>query len=414
MQDGDVFELRARGIDVHGQVGAWTRWIQVIQDLMPPVVTLSAETGEALSDGVVGLNETVFKGVLVDNTLVAGVDICRSVDGVESCTAAQFSPDGETIPQTTFVYDDVPSVPLLLGAETPCDPGSALIRTFVVKEAFTIAGVDVGLSIAHPYRGDVRAWLVAPSGSWVNLTYSGTPADDINVLFDDSGVVPLARDTGDHISTAPFYTRIRRPYQPLTVLDGESAEGYWHLVLCDTYPQLDNGAYQRSRLILTSNGVPQQTRAVWTNALTGLGGSDGLTHTVKLYGIDSVGNRTSVKQALNLSFMADLVAPKIIADQVLTVIPHMGSHIVLTGAISDGTGISAFLLHTQTPEGGVTTEHLSRQSDGTWSAFLSPTMEGTYTLNLYAADIAGNGRTLGPFYVTFWLNQFYLPLVSKP
>lgn len=412
MQDGDVFELRARGIDIHGQVGAWTRWIQVTQDLIPPVVALSVETVEALSDGVIGSEETVFRGTLTDNTLVAGVDICRSVDGVETCAAAQFAPD-ESVPQTTFVYDDVPSTPLIVGAKTSCDPASTLIRTFSVKEAFTVAGVDVGLSIAHPYRGDVRTWLVAPSGSWVNLTYSGTAADDINVLFDDGASMPLAQDAGDHLGAAPFYTRLRRPYQPLTSLEGEFAQGYWHLVVCDAYPAQDDGTYLRSQLILTSNAVPQQTRAVWVNDMRALAGSDGHTHTVTLYGIDSVGNRTPVQQALTFSFRADLIAPKITATQIVTVIPHMGTHVVLTGTITDGTGISTFLLHGQTPDGNAFTEYLSWQPAEPWSALLSPTSAGIYTLNLYATDVAGNVRTEGPFYVTYALNHFYFPLIIK-
>ncbi len=413
LQDGDVLQLRARGTDSHGNIGAWTRWISVTQDLTPPELALSAATSRALADGVLGPDELALKGTLTDNTLVASVEACRSAGGVETCSPVPFTRDAATTPQTTFVYDDVPATPLPMGALTPCDPGGTLIRTFAVKESFAVAGVEVGLNVDHDDRADVRAWLVSPSGSWISLAYGGTPAHNLNALLVDAAAIPLIDDTGDHLTSAPFYTLARRPRQPLTLFDGEPAQGYWHLVLCEATSAEADGAYRRSRLILTSDTVPQQTQGAWVYRVPASTAGDGVSHSVRFYGLDSVGNRTSGNEALAITYRVDTVAPSITATQVATAIPHLGTHPVLVGKVSDGEGIGSLLLHVQTPGGAVYTEHLSREADGKWSASLSPSMPGVYTLNVYATDLVGNTRSIGPYDVTVFLNQVFLPFIAK-
>ncbi|MCZ7568702.1 MAG: proprotein convertase P-domain-containing protein [Ardenticatenaceae bacterium] len=74
--EGAVYRLRARGTDEHGQTAPdWSNWLEFTVDATPPVLTLDAATEAALSDGLIGPDETTLSGELADNRLVSGVEV---------------------------------------------------------------------------------------------------------------------------------------------------------------------------------------------------------------------------------------------------------------------------------------------------------------------------------------------------
>lgn len=412
--DGTAFNLRARGVDSHGQVGEWTKWIAMTQDIAPPEITLDTATQDALSDGVLGAAETTLRGSLRDNMLVQSVEVCRESAGGEACLPVQFQTNAGTIPQTTFIYEDIPAAPLPLGAAQACEPGQARIRTFYVEDSLTVAGLSVGLNLDHPYRADVNAWLVAPSGAWVYLLGSGTAADNYDVLLDDASIEPAALDRGSHRTTLPLFDNVRRPIQPLSTLNGEQAQGYWNLVMCDAYAVADDGQYNRGRLTLVADTVPQETRGSWQYALPSSVANDHYTHTLTFYGLDAAGNRTSEAQALKLTFHVDTIGPVVTPTQVLTTAPLDSVSEVLAGTIADGGGVGQILVWVQTPAGALYTAYASIDNENKWSFTLEPTLSGVYTLQLFATDQAGNTSTAGPFQIlaqSTLRHKAYLPLV---
>jgi subtilisin-like proprotein convertase family protein len=411
-QDGAVFQIRARGTDILRQAGAWTRWLSFTQDLTPPALTLGTATQRALADGVIGPDETVFVGDLSDNRLVGGVEMCDVSSGITVCHPhpVPFVADAGTIPQTMFIYDDVPAMPLPLGASQTCEQGRQLVRTFVVSESFDVAGIQVGLNIGHPYRADVSAWLVAPSGATVKLLQGGAQASNYDLLLSDSAALAAAQDRGDHVTAPPLYNQARRPYELLDLLNGEAARGEWRLILCDAYPETDDGLYLRSRLILTADTLPQDSQGTWRYALAGVSASDNITRALAFHGRDSVGNRTT----LNLTFRVDTVAPVVTVTRAASTAVLGVAATVLEGEVRDGDQVGQVLVQVQTPAGGSYSDHASLPEEGSWLYTLDPRHSGTYTLRVRATDRVGNSRTVGPFQIVVRAEYHtYLPLISK-
>lgn len=138
-------------------------------------------------------------------------------------------------------------------AANPCT-GTPLVRTIFVADSFTIADLDVGLTIDHTWRLDTRAMLQAPSGTSVVLLNdsdgAGPQLDRYNVRLDDEGS-PLVNtgSHGDDPATPQFVSRVQ-PNNPLDAFDGQNAQGTWTLSLCDVYPA-DNGTFQAAELFFS-------------------------------------------------------------------------------------------------------------------------------------------------------------------
>jgi uncharacterized repeat protein (TIGR01451 family) len=132
-----------------------------------------------------------------------------------------------------------------------------LVRNFTVSTSFVVADVDIGLFMAHDWRGDVRAILQSPAGTRVQVINGNTnnSADNINVLLSDehSGQVGGASHTAnDQLTPAPPpYQRNLLPNNLLNAFDGQNANGTWRLEICDTFPSADNGTFNRADLYLT-------------------------------------------------------------------------------------------------------------------------------------------------------------------
>ena len=152
--------------------------------------------------------------------------------------------------QTTTSYSNTTTGTI---SETATACTSPMIRNFTVAATAQVTDVNIGVQFTHTYRGDVRATLVSPTGTVVNLiTNIGTSADHLNVLFDDSAAASITtHTTNDNTTAAPPYQRTFRPEGSLASFNGQSSAGTWQLTICDSLNG-DNGAFTRADLMLAT------------------------------------------------------------------------------------------------------------------------------------------------------------------
>lgn len=152
--------------------------------------------------------------------------------------------------QTTTSYSNTVSGTISETA-TPCT--APTVRNFTVASNAQITDVDIGVQLSHTYRGDLRATLVSPGGTVVNLiTNVGTSADNLNVLFDDGAAASIStHSSNDNTAAAPPYQRNFRPEGSLASFNGEASAGSWQLTICDSLNG-DSGSFARAHLYLTT------------------------------------------------------------------------------------------------------------------------------------------------------------------
>ncbi len=133
---------------------------------------------------------------------------------------------------------------------TPCS--NPLKRTFAVSTSFTVSDVNIGVLMAHTYRGDLVLTLVSPAGTRVAFANrTGGQADNFNALIDDSGSSAISSYTAnDTITTVPPYNNTFTPSSALSAFNGQNANGTWTLEVCDAAAQ-DSGTFQQADLYLT-------------------------------------------------------------------------------------------------------------------------------------------------------------------
>ncbi|MBJ7501296.1 MAG: DUF11 domain-containing protein [Sphingopyxis sp.] len=128
-----------------------------------------------------------------------------------------------------------------------------MVRNFTVAANAQVTDVNIGVQFTHTYRGDVRATLVSPGGTVVNLiTNVGASANNLNVLFDDSAAASISTHTAnDNTAAAPPYQRSFRPEGSLAGFNGQGSAGTWQLTICDSLNG-DSGSFARAHLYLTT------------------------------------------------------------------------------------------------------------------------------------------------------------------
>ena len=138
---------------------------------------------------------------------------------------------------------------------TPCT--NPLVRNFAVTDIYTVADVNIGVLMAHTYRGDLQFYLQSPAGTRVQLINNiGGTRNNVNVLFDDAAANPISNhtasnDTATAGTVVPPYQRTFRPFQALSAFNGQEAAGTWRLEICDSLTT-DTGTFYQSDLILTA------------------------------------------------------------------------------------------------------------------------------------------------------------------
>lgn len=184
-----------------------------------------------------------------------------TANGVDALGVSQVASDTARVDVVTpvYVYEDIPAEPIAIDFDTKCDT-SEIIRTIQVADAFTIGDVNFGFNANHSFRSQIWAFLVSPSGTVVEL-FSSVVLDDANdnydLMFDDASANPINDGNNDNTGE-PYYDRTARPFRSLSAFNGEKSQGDWKLRICDKYPLLYNGAYNRSLLALQPAALTAQ------------------------------------------------------------------------------------------------------------------------------------------------------------
>ncbi len=164
---------------------------------------------------------------------------------------------------TAFAQHVLNPADVTLTAINSCANGTFVEQDFEVTNPGTVADVDLGLRAIHPWRGDIRARLVSPAGTIVELITPDTGAtgnlDNYRITLDDEA--PIVVNEGAHNANQPAngdrYEVSVRPDNPLSAFDGEPANGTWTLELCDAFPGADDGEVTDTTLFITPTQLPQ-------------------------------------------------------------------------------------------------------------------------------------------------------------
>ena len=122
--------------------------------------------------------------------------------------------------------------------------------TLNVPTAVAVTDVNVSVTIAHSWLGDIDAKLVSPTGTSVVLfDRPGVPAsdfgcsgDNIEVNFDDEAAQTAAILESTCTTSTPSISGNYQSVQALSAIDGQLAAGNWVLQVNDNYPGEDPGA----------------------------------------------------------------------------------------------------------------------------------------------------------------------------
>jgi hypothetical protein len=151
----------------------------------------------------------------------------------------------------------------------------------------------------------------------------------------------------------------------------------------------------------TQKTQPQKSASgQWANQLF-VDNLDGITQTLRLVGIDSVGNQSA---PLERTFRIDTVPPVVTAT---------ASAAGISGTVSDGSGVQIVRLRVE-PENGAP-YWLDAQQDGDqWALTFQSALAGKYTLFVEAVDLVGNLSATGPFVVVgSGAGEIYLPVIMR-
>lgn len=140
--------------------------------------------------------------------------------------------------------------------ESAASCASPFVRTFSVGTSYSISEVEIGILMAHTYRGDLVMDLVSPAGTSVRLTSgTGNGADNFNVRFDQNAASGIANHTSNDVATAstvvPPFEETFVPQNSLGAFNGQDSQGTWQLRICDQFGG-DSGTFFQADLFLTS------------------------------------------------------------------------------------------------------------------------------------------------------------------
>lgn len=152
----------------------------------------------------------------------------------------------------------------------------------------SIFDVNVTVNITHTFNGDLAVTLISPSGLRVPLflNVGGSGDNFVNTVLDDEATIPIAS------GTAPF-TGSFIPASPLSVLDGESANGIWRLEVADQAGQ-DIGTINNWRLTIQDAERIAVTRPSGSYAFVGLAAGTYNLRSILPNGWSAAGNNVQV------------------------------------------------------------------------------------------------------------------------
>ncbi len=268
--------------------------------------------------------------------------------------------------------------------------------------------------------GHTSSWT-----DWLTLIVDTTPPTVTLDADVDAALVDTVLGLGEHLFTGQVHddrqasglevcvspARRRYPYTiylPLVLSEAEGLE------------MKGSNRGRQSTVVATSVAPDEPTcwpvdvrpgttpTGTWTYAPATVQDADGEYQTIAFYGLDAVGNRSTVP--LSRTYQVDTVPPAV------AVITHISEILldayqpvtdtdkatetapppVLVGTVSDGGGVSEVYVRLDTPEGD-SFWHVADRGGSTWSYTPRPKTAGLYTLQVEALDRAGNIRSVGPF-----------------
>jgi subtilisin-like proprotein convertase family protein len=217
------------------------------------------EQGDPLTLSVVGLFDP---DVRVDSVafyydangnrrMDAGTDVLVSVDanggdGWSAVASTSGLPFGDHLFLAQATYDGgalslaASSAPVLVRTASTyvsSDVGKQIrdlktvVSTLTVPDSFTLADVDVTLSIRHTHNADLDVYLIHPDGTRVELFtdvggIASTNDNMTNTTLDDQASISI------NGGTAPFIGSFR-PEGLLSAVNGKNAAGVWKLEITD-------------------------------------------------------------------------------------------------------------------------------------------------------------------------------------
>jgi subtilisin-like proprotein convertase family protein len=142
----------------------------------------------------------------------------------------------------TITNSITPGTTFGLSAET-------IIETITVSGAGTVLDVNLTANVTHTWDEDLDVYQISPAGTEAHLfNQLGSSGDNLtNTAFDDEAAVAIGSGT-------PPFTGSFRPFQPLSVFDGEPIAGDWKVRIVDG-ADLDEGTVNLLKLDIQSGVI---------------------------------------------------------------------------------------------------------------------------------------------------------------
>jgi subtilisin-like proprotein convertase family protein len=396
--DGQTLDVRAYATDAHGGQTDESPWVSLTVDATPPTVTLGTRASLYFTDTLINATETALAGLVGDDHLAAGVELCQIDSAEEACGTADLP--GAAAPTAVHAYGDSPTQTL----DIPTCTDGWLVREFDVAEDLSIADLNVGLAVEHAFRNDVVAELVSPDNATVEIVHGGSWAANYALLLDDAAIFSLSEDFSDHPANGAFDRR-RRPANPLSAFNGEFSSGTWTLRLCDQVGAADAGTYLGSELAFTllsdRIGATDPADVSWQYELPVDEGVERFDQVLEITPIDAAGNRGA---PLQLDYTLDTLAPRV--EFVLPVI----------GTVTDTVGVAS--MTAKFHQASSTFEESIAIQGTRWEFTATKKLsdEAIYALYVQAEDLAGNVTELPVRELMGMgkgIRQLHMPLISQ-
>jgi hypothetical protein len=207
----DGIEIRARGTDSFGTVGAWTAWMALAVDTVPPTITVDAALETALADGYVSAAEARITGQVIDDQSARKARECTPGEGGPDCTLLSVRPG--TAPTGTW------------SLEVSTEGADGITHTL------TLYGYDQVGNRSAPLTRTFRVDAVAPV---ITVT---TPMSGSDLLISRHHASGLVRDGG---AVATIYVVIQMPNGDFSVESVELEGTTWTF---DMPPSIPPGVY---------------------------------------------------------------------------------------------------------------------------------------------------------------------------
>lgn len=135
-----------------------------------------------------------------------------------------------------------------------CSTNSFAEFPIVSSNGGNITDINVGVKITHPYRGDLKIYLVAPDNTEVLLVNQvGSGADNFDGIIDDQGTA-AAFSSGNHTIDATYDVTGQTEGTGvglLSAFNGKIASGTWKVKVCDNASS-DIGNIVSAELFITA------------------------------------------------------------------------------------------------------------------------------------------------------------------